>query len=135
VFPTGAVAPSTQHFVDALKRKPQALERLHSPPEVKPTCLHWYLAFPLSLCHLEQIMVERGAAMGHSTLHHWALNMLLARQNGRRFGSVTAWWPRMRRKCSRAGPGLTSERDNVRHASIATISFYLQSDESDRPGR
>ncbi|MEX3901598.1 IS6 family transposase, partial [Paraburkholderia sp. BR10954] len=36
-------------------------------------CVRWYVAYPLSLRHLEQMMAERGVAVDHSTVHRWAL--------------------------------------------------------------
>lgn len=42
------------------------------------TCVRWYVAYPLSLRHLEQMMVERGISVDHSTVHRWALKLLPA---------------------------------------------------------
>ncbi|WP_244145507.1 IS6 family transposase [Paraburkholderia mimosarum] len=39
-------------------------------------CVRWYVAYPLSLRHLEQMMAERGIAVDHSTVHRWALKLL-----------------------------------------------------------
>lgn len=35
-----------------------------------------YVAYPLNLRHLEQMMVARGFEVDHSTVHRWALNLL-----------------------------------------------------------
>ncbi|SCU75418.1 hypothetical protein CNECB9_2360015 [Cupriavidus necator] len=42
------------------------------------TCVRWYVAYPLSQCHLEQMMAGRGVAVDHSTVHRWALKRLPA---------------------------------------------------------
>ena len=38
----------------------KVLKRLHYPLEVMLTCVRWYVAYPLSLRHIEEIMQERG---------------------------------------------------------------------------
>jgi transposase-like protein len=40
------------------------------------TCVRWYVAYPLSLRHLEEMMAERGIAVDHSTVHRWAIKLL-----------------------------------------------------------
>nr|WP_232346511.1 IS6 family transposase [Cupriavidus sp. USMAA2-4] len=42
------------------------------------TCVRWYVAYPLSLRHLEEIMAERGISVDYSTVHRWALKLLPA---------------------------------------------------------
>ncbi len=42
------------------------------------TCVRWYVAYPLSLRHLEELMAERGNSVDHSTVHRWALKLLPA---------------------------------------------------------
>ena len=39
-------------------------------------CARWYVAYPLSLRHLEEMMAERGVAVDHSTIHRWAIKIL-----------------------------------------------------------
>lgn len=46
----------------------KVLKRLHYPLEVPLTCVRWYVAYPLSLRHLEQMMAERGISVVHSTV-------------------------------------------------------------------
>ena len=53
-----------------------ALKRLHYPLEIMLMCVRWYIAYPLSLRHLEQMMAERGIEVDHSTVHRWALKLL-----------------------------------------------------------
>jgi putative transposase len=40
-------------------------------------CARWYVVYPLSLHHLEEMTAERGISVGHPTVHRWPLKMLL----------------------------------------------------------
>jgi putative transposase len=61
------------------------LKRLHYPLDVILMCVRWYVAYPLSLRHLEEMVAERGIAVDHapkevplgdSTVRRWAINLL-----------------------------------------------------------
>ena len=52
------------------------LKRFHYPLEVMLTCVHWYVAYPLSLRHIEEMMRERGVFVDHATVHRWAIKMV-----------------------------------------------------------
>lgn len=39
-------------------------------------CVRRYLAYPLSLRHVEEMMHERGVLVDHTTEHRWAIKML-----------------------------------------------------------
>ncbi|MSQ76650.1 MAG: IS6 family transposase, partial [Rhodoferax sp.] len=54
----------------------KVLQRLHYPLEVMLTCVRWYVAYPLSLRHVEEMMHERGVFVDHSTVHRWAIKMV-----------------------------------------------------------
>jgi putative transposase len=54
----------------------KVLQRLHYPLDVMLTCVRWYIAYPLSLRHVEEMMQERGVFVDHSTVHRWAMKML-----------------------------------------------------------
>ena len=54
----------------------RVLKRLHYPLDVILLCVRWYVAYPLSLRHLEEMMAERGISVDHSTVHHWAIKLL-----------------------------------------------------------
>ena len=54
----------------------KVLKRLHYPLDVILLCVRWYVAYPLSLRHLEHMMAERGISVDHSTVHRWALKLL-----------------------------------------------------------
>jgi transposase-like protein len=45
----------------------KALKRLHYQLDIMLTCLRWYVAYPLSLRHLEEMMSERAVSVDHST--------------------------------------------------------------------
>ena len=52
------------------------LKRLHYPLEVMLTCVRWYVAYPLSRRHIEEMMQERGVCVDHSTVHRWTIKVL-----------------------------------------------------------
>jgi putative transposase len=54
----------------------KALKRLHYPLGVMLTCVRWYIACPLSLRHLEEMMSERAVSVDHSTVHRWAIKLI-----------------------------------------------------------
>jgi transposase-like protein len=54
----------------------RVLKRLHYPLDVILTCVRWYVAYPLSLQNLEDMMAERGVSVDHSTVHRWAVKLL-----------------------------------------------------------
>ena len=54
----------------------RVLKRLHYPLDVILTCVRWYVAYPLSLRNLEDMMAERGVSVDHSTVHRWAVKLL-----------------------------------------------------------
>ena len=69
----------------------RVLKRLHYPLDVILTCVRWYVAYPLSLRHLEEMMAERGVSVNHSTVHRWAIKplaVLASRANGDIFTAV-----------------------------------------------
>lgn len=54
----------------------KVFKRLHCPFDVMLLRVRWYVAYPLSLRHLEEMMEERGLSVDHSTVYRWALKML-----------------------------------------------------------
>ena len=54
----------------------RVFKRLHYPLDVMLLCVRWYVAYPLSLRNLEEMMSERGISVDHSTVHRWALKLL-----------------------------------------------------------
>ncbi len=45
----------------------------HFPPEVILMGVRWYLAYPLSTRHVEELMEERGVKLDHSTINRWVV--------------------------------------------------------------
>lgn len=54
----------------------KAFCRLHYPTDVIAQCVRWYLTYALSLRNLEEMMVERGIVVDHSTLHRWVIRLV-----------------------------------------------------------
>ena len=45
----------------------------HFPPEVILMGVRWYVAYPLSTRHVEELMAERGVEVDHSTINRWVV--------------------------------------------------------------
>jgi transposase-like protein len=60
--------------IDSALRK--VLIRFHYPLEVMLTCVRWYVAYPLSRRHVEEMMQERGVFVDHTTVHRWSIKIL-----------------------------------------------------------
>jgi putative transposase len=45
----------------------------HFPQDIILTCVRWYLAYPLSSRHVEELMEERGVSVDHATINRWVL--------------------------------------------------------------
>ena len=43
----------------------------HFPQEVILMGVRWYLAYPLSTRHVEELMEERGVELDHATINRW----------------------------------------------------------------
>ena len=54
----------------------KVLKRVHFPLEVMLTCVRWYVAYPLSLSYIEDMMLERGVYVDHATVHRWTIKMV-----------------------------------------------------------
>ena len=64
---------TTKVMIEALRK---VIKRMHYPLEVMLTCVRWYVAYPLSLRHIEEMMAERGVVVDHATVHRWALKIV-----------------------------------------------------------
>ena len=45
----------------------------HFPKEVILMGVRWYVAYPLSTRHVEELMEERGVDVDHSTINRWTI--------------------------------------------------------------
>jgi putative transposase len=45
----------------------------HFPQEIILTAVRWYVAYPLSTRHVEELMHERGVHVDHSTINRWVI--------------------------------------------------------------
>ncbi len=62
-MPTQPTQP-TQH-------QPKLFKYRHYQAEIILLCLRWYLRYSLSYRDLEEIMVERGLSVDHTTIYRW----------------------------------------------------------------
>jgi putative transposase len=54
----------------------KVLKRLHYPLDMTLLCVRWYVAYPLSLRQLEEMMAERGLEVDHSSVHRWVIKLV-----------------------------------------------------------
>jgi putative transposase len=45
----------------------------HFPQEIILTAVRWYIAYPVSTRHVEELMRERGVHVDHSTVNRWVI--------------------------------------------------------------
>jgi putative transposase len=45
----------------------------HFPRDIILTCVRWYVAYPLSYRHVEELMQERGVSLDHTTVNRWVV--------------------------------------------------------------
>jgi putative transposase len=45
----------------------------HFPQDIILTGVRWYVAYPLSMRHIEELMRERGVSVDHSTVNRWVI--------------------------------------------------------------
>src|ERR1051326_7064351 len=46
---------------------------VHFPPDIILMGVRWYVAYPLSTRHVEELMLERGVHVDHSTINRWVV--------------------------------------------------------------
>ena len=52
------------------------IQRKRFPLDIMLVCVRWYVAYPLSLRNLEEMMQERGVFIDHSTIHRWVIKLV-----------------------------------------------------------
>jgi putative transposase len=45
----------------------------HFPQDIILTCVRWYVAYPLSYRHIEELMEERDVSVDHATINRWVV--------------------------------------------------------------
>jgi putative transposase len=60
-------------MIEAVRK---VIKRMHYPLELMLTCVRWYVAYPLSLRHIEEMMAEWGVSVDHATVHRWTIKIL-----------------------------------------------------------
>ena len=53
----------------------KVLKRLHYPLEAILTFVRWYISFPQSLLHIEEMMQWGGVVVDHVTVYRWAITV------------------------------------------------------------
>ena len=53
--------------------RPALFRGRHFPDDIIVLCVRWYLRYPLSYRNLEEMMMERGLTIDHSTIARWVL--------------------------------------------------------------
>jgi putative transposase len=52
---------------------PVSFKGAHFPQEIILMCVRWYVAYPLSTRHVEELMQERGVSVDHATVNRWVI--------------------------------------------------------------
>ena len=52
---------------------PVSFKGAHFPQEIILTGVRWYVAYPLSYRHVEELMEERGVSVDHATVQRWVV--------------------------------------------------------------
>ena len=66
----------------------------HFPQEIILMAVRWYVAYPLSTRHVEELMEERGVEVDHATMNRWVIKYSPPLENAfhRRKGPVWVSW-------------------------------------------
>jgi len=71
-----------------------SFKEAHFPQEIILMGVRWYVAYPLSYRHVEELMQERGVQVDHATIQRWVVKYspLLEAAFHRRKRSVWLSW-------------------------------------------
>jgi transposase-like protein len=83
------------------------IKRLRFPLDIMLLCVRWYVAYPLSLRNLEEMMQERGVFVDHSTIHRWLIKLVPV------LGE--AFRKRKRKRCCSVGVTVSLTITSVKH--------------------
>ena len=51
-------------------------KRMRFPLDIILVCIRWYVAYPLSYRHIEEMLEERGVFVDHASINRWAIRFL-----------------------------------------------------------
>ena len=63
------ILPCEQRFIRRERDMAVSFKGAHFPKEVILMGVRWYVAYPLSTRHVEELMEERGVNVDHSTIN------------------------------------------------------------------
>ena len=67
----------------------------HFPQDIILMGVRWYVAYPLSYRHVEELMEERGVLLDHATIQRWVVKYSPQLESG--IISIGPWTKRARR--------------------------------------
>src|SRR2546429_4764246 len=67
------ILPCEQRYTMREATMAVSFKGAHFPPEVILMGVRWYVAYPLSTRHVEELVEERGVEVDHSTMNRWVI--------------------------------------------------------------
>src|SRR5215831_17021219 len=67
------IFPCEQRYIMRETTMAVSFKGAHFPPEVILMGVRWYVAYPLSTRHVEELMEERGVEVDYSTINRWVI--------------------------------------------------------------
>ncbi len=64
----------------------------HFDKDMTLTCVRGYVAYPLSTRNLEEMMLERGVSLDHSTVNRWVITSTVPNSNQPSTAVSARWW-------------------------------------------
>lgn len=65
---------------------------IHFPREGVLMAIRWYIAYPLSYNHIEEMLANRGIKVDHATLHRWVLKYTPALEEQALNSNLDVYW-------------------------------------------
>ena len=69
----GMLSPYDPECQERRETMAMSFKGAHFPQEIILPCVRWYVAYPLSTRHVEELMLERGVHVDHSTVNRWVI--------------------------------------------------------------
>src|SRR4029450_4510260 len=69
----GMILPCEQRYIMRGAAVAISFKGAHFPKEAILIGVRWYVAYPLSTRHVEELMEERGVEVDHSTINRWVI--------------------------------------------------------------